>query len=123
MGCIKMLRKALIWCKNALYKLQARVKPATESSLFPSDASLASPRLPPRILPVPPAHGCPKDKAPPKSPGIWSSRRTLGFTERRLGGNEGVGMKHHSSILVSSAALLPPRRGLWASSPQVLSNG
>lgn len=43
MGCIKMLRKALIWCKNALYKLQTRVKPAGESSLFPSDASLPSP--------------------------------------------------------------------------------
>lgn len=43
MGCIKMLRKALIWCKNALYKLQARVKPTSESFLSPSDASLPSP--------------------------------------------------------------------------------
>lgn len=39
----------------------------------------------------------------------WTLRRTLGFIERRLCGNEGAGIKHHSSILVSSAALFPQR--------------
>lgn len=59
MGCIKMLRKALIWCKNALYKLQARVKPGGESSLFPSDAS-----LPPPLA----VH-------PPSTPSLWLPER------------------------------------------------
>lgn len=62
MGCIKMLRKALIWCKNALYKLQTRVKPAGESSLFPSDAS----------LPSPPA------VQPPSTPSPWLLERQRG---------------------------------------------
>lgn len=62
MGCIKMLRKALIWCKNSLYKLQTRVKPAGEFSLFLCDASLPSPLAvhPPST----PSPGCWKDKEP-----------------------------------------------------------
>lgn len=108
MGCIKMLRKALIWCKNAPYKLQARVKPASVSSLFPSDASLPSPLTmhPPSI----PSPWLP-ERQRPQSVDCRGSRpyAGLGFIEQRLCSNEGAGIKHHSSVLVSSAALFSQR--------------
>lgn len=79
MGCIKMLRKALIWCKNALYKLQTRVKPAGESSLFPSDVSLPSPlAVHPPSTPSPWLLERPRGQQTTGDPAL---AQTLGFME------------------------------------------
>lgn len=81
----------------------------------------ACPLLSSCILPAPPAHGCWKDKDPSRSQGIQPLHRTLGFIEWRLCRCDRAGIKHHSSILVSSAALFPWRG--WSSPQQFLSNG
>lgn len=99
MGCIKMLRKALIWCKNALYKLQAWVKWVLP---LPPEASL--PSLSPCVLPVP-ALAARKTKTP-----LHGLQGTSAL--RRVGApcSEGYGIVKGlvpSTTAPSGSALLP----------------
>ena len=86
MGCIKMLRKALIWCKNALYKSQAWVKPAGEPSLF--HLMPACP-LPPLAVhpPSAPSRGCRGDENPsPRVAGDGDPAQDSGLHRARAAG-------------------------------------